>query len=294
MELITIIIPVYNGENYIKKCIDSILKQTYSNFLLIVVDDGSKDHTREIIKDYEDNRIKFIHTKHFGVSNARNIGIDQSQGKYITFVDADDEVAEDFLESLINNFGKSVDLAMCSYSKIYKHYTKNKNTIFINQKEAYKYILNNKISGYVWNKLFLRDTIIKNKIYFSTKLSMGEDMLFISEYLKYCKNIKVDFNKKYYYRKNENQVTNKYDGNTTSVLFSWVALEKIYEKKCPEKLIEIKYRYLKKKYEFEKIIQDFNPPKMKIDYEKFSFYQKIKLKLHKRFAKIIVKSKIKK
>lgn len=294
MEVISIIIPVYNGEKYIKKCIDSILKQTYSNFLLIVVDDGSKDHTREIIKEYEDNRIKFIHTKHFGVSNARNAGIDESSGKYITFVDADDEVSEDFLECLINNFGKSVDLAMCSYSKMNKHYTNNKNTIFINQKEAYKYILNKNISGYVWNKLFLREIVIKNKIYFSTKLSMGEDILFVSEYLKYCKNIKVDFNKKYYYRTNENQVTNKYDGNTTSVLFSWVALENIYSKRCPEKLIEIKYRYLIKKYEFEEIIENFNPPKIKIDYEKFSLLQRLKLKLYKKFAKLIVKGKIKK
>lgn len=291
MDLVTIILPVYNGEKYIKKCIDSVLKQTYSNFLLIVVDDGSKDKTREIVKEYEDNRIKFIHTKHFGVSNARNVGLDETKGKYITFIDCDDEIAEDFIENLIDNFGKSVDLAMCSYTKIKNCYTNGKNTIFVNQKEAYKYVLDKRINGYVWNKLFLKDIITKNKIYFSTKLNMGEDTLFVSEYLKYCKNIKIDFNKKYYYRKNENQVTNKYDGSTTSVLFSWVAILKIYEKKCPEKTTEIKYRYLKKKFEFEKILESFNPPKMKIDYNKFSLCQKLKLKVYKRFAKIIVSIK---
>ena len=287
MDLVTIILPVYNCEKYLKKCIDSILKQTYSNFLLIVVDDGSKDSSRSIVKEYSDNRIKFIHTKHFGVSNARNIGLEESKGKYITFIDADDEMSEDFLESLINNFGKSVDIAMCSFSKK-KRFTSNKETIFINQKEAYKYLLNKKIGGYVWNKLFLRDTIIKNKISFSTKLNMGEDALFVATYLKYSKNIKVDFNKKYYYRKNPNQVTKNYDGSTTSVLFSWVALKEIYEKKCPEKVIEIKYRYLKKKYEFEKLVDNLNPPKIGIDYNEFSFKQKLVLNIYKHFTKLII------
>ena len=288
MDLVTIILPVYNGEKYIERCIDSILKQTYSNFLLIVVDDGSNDKTRSIVLNYEDNRIKFIHTKHFGVSNARNVGIENSKGKYITFVDADDEVSNDFIESLLNNFEKSVDIAMCQFTKKNKMYTNNKEIIFINQKEAYKYILDRKYGGYVWNKMFLRDTIINKKIFFSTKLNMGEDTLFTATYLKYSKNIKIDSNKKYYYRKNDNQVTNKYDGSTTSVLFSWVALKKIYEKRCPEKVLEIKYRYLKKKYEFEKIVKDLNPPKMDIDYKEFNFSQKIKLKLYKHFSKLII------
>lgn len=100
--LISIIIPTYNGEKHISKCIDSILKQTYSNFELIVVNDGSTDETERVIRQIEDSRIKLYSIANHGVSYARNYGIDKAKGKFILFVDDDDYIAPNTLEILEN------------------------------------------------------------------------------------------------------------------------------------------------------------------------------------------------
>ena len=99
---ISIIIPVYNVEDYLPQCIDSILIQSYKNIEIILVDDGSTDASGRICDDYakSDNRICVIHTKNGGQSRARNIGIDSTKGEYITFVDADDTITTDYIATL--------------------------------------------------------------------------------------------------------------------------------------------------------------------------------------------------
>lgn len=101
-EFITIIIPVYNGEHYISRCLNSVLKQSYKNYEIVVVDDGSTDNTGKIVKRYADinQNIKIFYTEHKGVSHARNYGISLAEGKYVAFVDADDEVDSGYLEIL--------------------------------------------------------------------------------------------------------------------------------------------------------------------------------------------------
>ena len=100
-KLISVIIPVYNIESYIKQCMDSIINQKYKNFELIIVDDGSTDSTGKICDDYavKDNRISVVHIKNFGVSNARNIGINLAIGEYLVFVDGDDYVGNNYFET---------------------------------------------------------------------------------------------------------------------------------------------------------------------------------------------------
>ncbi|HBA37311.1 MAG TPA: hypothetical protein DCY94_01180, partial [Firmicutes bacterium] len=100
--LISIIIPTYNGEKHISKCIDSILKQTYSNFELIVVNDGSSDETEGVIRQIEDSRIRLYTTENHGVSYARNYGIDKAKGRFILFVDDDDYIDPNTLKILEN------------------------------------------------------------------------------------------------------------------------------------------------------------------------------------------------
>lgn len=102
-QLISIIVPIYNAERYLSQCIESIANQTYQNLQIILVDDGSTDHSREIMGQYatEDNRIVCIHQANGGVSSARNAGLDVASGKYLTFCDADDWLESNYVEKLL-------------------------------------------------------------------------------------------------------------------------------------------------------------------------------------------------
>ena len=117
--VISIIIPVYNSERYIHRCIDSILRQTYQDYELILVDDGSTDRSGEICKSYanEDNRIIVIYQKNAGVSSARNAGLAIAKGKYITFCDSDDELLPDYLAVMINE-PEEAELVIAGYRYI--------------------------------------------------------------------------------------------------------------------------------------------------------------------------------
>ncbi|MCR5761409.1 MAG: glycosyltransferase [Sphaerochaetaceae bacterium] len=120
-DLISVIVPIYKVEKYLSKCIDSILNQTYANLEIILVDDGSPDNCGKICDDYavQDNRIKVIHQKNGGVSKARNNGVKASTGSFISFVDSDDWIENDYIESLYLKINKDdVDLAICGYKSI--------------------------------------------------------------------------------------------------------------------------------------------------------------------------------
>lgn len=120
---ISIIVTVYNVERYLEKCIESILKQTFKDFELILVDDGSSDNSGKICDDYskKDKRIKVIHTQNGGVSSARNIGLDLAEGEYIGFVDSDDFISPNMFNELYNMIKKNnYDLAICDFLKV-KH-----------------------------------------------------------------------------------------------------------------------------------------------------------------------------
>lgn len=115
-ELVSVIIPLYNKEKYIKRCIDSLVKQTYKNLQIIIVDDGSTDNSTDIISQYKDERIELIQKKNEGVSLTRNRGIESSKGKYIAFVDADDYVSKDYIYNLIQQYEtKDIQLATSGY-----------------------------------------------------------------------------------------------------------------------------------------------------------------------------------
>lgn len=118
MELITIIVPIYNVEKYLRRCLNSILNQTYKNLEIILVDDGSPDNCGKICDEYKtkDSRIKVIHKENGGLSSARNSGLDVATGKYISFIDSDDFVSDKYIEKLYDSLRKSKSLlAMCNY-----------------------------------------------------------------------------------------------------------------------------------------------------------------------------------
>ena len=129
-KIISIIVPIYNSEKYLERCINSILNQTYTNFELILINDGSKDSSLKICRKYasKDNRIVVIDKENEGVSIARNMGIQRAKGELISFVDADDYIEKTFLEDMLNVMSKyNVDYVTCGYNRVYDDHTEHIN-----------------------------------------------------------------------------------------------------------------------------------------------------------------------
>lgn len=195
-DLISIIIPVYNAERYLKKCIESILTQTYEKIEVILIDDGSKDNSGKICDEYatKDGRIRVIHKKNAGVSAARNTGIENAQGEFIAFVDSDDWLEKNSLEILHKEITEqNADIVAGTFVKIrekgaVKHNLKS--GIYKDGRIAESIIdLMEFLWGTVWAKLFRRDIIANEKILFNPEIPMGEDTLFLMKYMQFCKKI---------------------------------------------------------------------------------------------------------
>ena len=200
---VSIIVPVYNQELYIKECIDSILSQTYNNFELILVDNGSSDESINICEKYAkiDKRIKVIKEAKRGVSSARNAGLKNATGKYIAFTDADDTIECAYLKELVSAAIPGI-MPVCKMAKKYRDQTiypkttkKNNNSI-----EKYKSIETPGIEGYVWNRLFDAEIIKKHNIKFDEKAYLEEDTLFTIQYIKYISKIRIINEPLYNYR----------------------------------------------------------------------------------------------
>lgn len=182
---VSIIVPVYNVEKYLQRCIESILTQTETDFELLLIDDGSKDKSGLICDEYarKDSRIKVYHKENGGVSSARNLGIEKANGEWICFIDADDYVRQDFLSDIQQYLFNDVDIVHWGFcydncGMIVEKPIVN-NTNIINMEEVCKKDL---FHGYVWSYLFKRDIIEKNRIKFHTDLKYAEDWLFILTY----------------------------------------------------------------------------------------------------------------
>lgn len=191
---ISIIVPCYNAGLVIERCIDSILQQTYNNWELILIDDGSIDNTLNICNSFKklDNRIKVVHTGNCGVSSARNTGITNTTREYITFVDADDYLEINFLESLIN--GRNADLVLSGFKSrnSINFRPQNQYIEHVNLKSNIKGIVENKYLLYSpWGKLFKRSIISDNRLGFDTKIRFGEDTIFCYKYIIHCNTIKI-------------------------------------------------------------------------------------------------------
>ncbi len=211
LPLISVIVPIYNAEKYLNRCIDSILVQTYTNFELLLINDGSKDKSGEIIDKYaeKDNRIKVFHKENGGVSSARNKGMKNAFGEYITFIDADDYIISTFLEDFaIEN---NIDLHAQGVALVYNnrdlnHYYKYDISKICNIKQFYiESVDNNMISG-PCSKLYKKHIIELNNITFDESISFGEDSLFIIDYISHCK-IAKESNRCGYIYTHENDIS---------------------------------------------------------------------------------------
>lgn len=194
--LVSVVIPVYNVENYLAECLESVCNQTYQNLEIIVVDDGSTDGSGRICDEYsiKDSRIQVIHKRNGGLSDARNAGLERATGKYISFIDSDDAVDEEFIEALLEECQHSgAEIAVCRYEKFdneFKHITSmRKDDFTYSGSELLKKMFDGTESGIefvAWNKLYERKLMIENDIKYPVG-KYNED-LFVTYKLLYLAN----------------------------------------------------------------------------------------------------------
>ena len=210
---ISIIVPCYNNEIYVEKCLASIARQTFQNFEVIIVNDGSKDDSKRIIENFikTDHRFKLINQTNQGVSSARNKGLELAQGKYVCFVDADDYVDSRYLECLIQPLlNCNSDLSICSVI----HESIDNKIIYID--ELKRQTLSNRetanlkkiVWGYACNKLFKLKIIKENNITFNPKIKFAEDELFYLTYLFKIQKVSFVENALYHYVRQSKSATN--------------------------------------------------------------------------------------
>lgn len=235
MNKVSIVVPVYNGEKYIEKCINSILKQTYKNVELIIINDGSVDKTKKILNKYSDSII-VINKKNTGVSDSRNVGIDKATGDYIMFCDADDWLCDDTIEIAVNKINNYDAVRFSHYVVKNNQINKKENSddvysdidlVVNDNKELVKNLLENKTEGHLWNYLLRTEVIKDNKIYFDDDLFYQEDVVFLLEYFFKIKKLNVISTPLYNYYKNFDSVTQNESSTIKNLSSIWLVREKI-------------------------------------------------------------------
>ena len=214
-ELISIIVPVYKVEKYLEKCVNSILKQTYTNLEIILVDDGSPDKCGQLCDELAktDDRIKVFHKENGGLSDARNYGVERANGEYIGFVDSADYIHECMYEELYKAIKKSgTSIAECGVTRVYKntlrpHY-EGEDYFLVLDREGYlkEYLENKRLYGSAWCKLIHRD--LAKKIKFPTG-KIYEDAFYTLELLKTVDKYTLISGNYYYYYIRENSITTR-------------------------------------------------------------------------------------
>ncbi|MGN0151051.1 MAG: glycosyltransferase family 2 protein [Wujia sp.] len=228
--IISVIIPAYNCEGYIGDAIDSVLNQTFKNYEVIIIDDGSSDSTGELLDRYakEYNCIRVLHIPNGGVSNARNIGINEAVGKWIYFMDSDDTISNKMLEELyLNVTEKDADVVISGViinrihcGKVSKEDTHLSSDLLNGKKQIADYLrkMNNDDKGifldFIWNRLIKADIIRNNFLKFEENIRLGEDFIFNCNVLKNSNKI-VIINKSYYNYmcRGDNSLVNSFNDN---------------------------------------------------------------------------------
>ncbi len=210
--MISVIVPVYNVEKYLDKCIESIVNQTYRDLEIILVDDGSPDNCPAICDEWakRDTRIKVIHKENGGLSSARNAGLDIATGEHITFVDSDDYLYKQSFEKMIKSLKIfDADISMCSSVSIDKNKKElsrnilDKNAVFLGEEIVEKFVIS--LNTSVWNKMFKSDCI--GECRFPVGKIHGEDLVFITQIIGHKTVLVTTDYIGYCYRKNPNSIT---------------------------------------------------------------------------------------
>ena len=259
MKKISVIIPIYNAEKYLEECLNSIQKQNYTNYEVIMINDGSTDSSANICMHYVnvDARFKLINQENKGVSAARNNGINNVTGDYIVFIDSDDYISPELFNTIIENIK---DNHLLCYGNYYLYQNKLIYNLLDKENNDYKYIveniyLSNKICGYLWNKVFISSIIKENNLFFSEDIHYCEDLLFVTKYLDYCSKALYLNQCLYYYRMRKSSSTYSFENKrNTSIL---LAYEEIINKYNFDIIFKYKleYYYLFYYYKLKKFLE---------------------------------------
>lgn len=240
--MVSVIVPVYNTAPYLREALDSVIKQTYPDLQIIVVDDGSKDESRYICDEYlSDSRVTVIHMENRGLSVARNTGLDIASGEYIAFLDSDDIYHPCFIQNMLNAI-KDVDLVICRYTMCLDRFysglpdAPQAEEGYYNRNNALRALAEGKINTGIWNKLY------KRELWTNLRFPEGcnyEDIDTMYRILNFCDSLYVLGQPLYYYRKRSGSITRTYTlKNIEDKDRAFLHLEEFIEKHIPEIFME--------------------------------------------------------
>ncbi len=294
---VSIIVPVYRCEKYLERCVCSILNQTYNNIECILVDDGSDDNSPKICDSFcnKDKRVRVLHQKNFGVSVARNAGLEAATGEIIGFVDSDDFIDETMIEELILPFltDQRVDVSICNIrrmkdnsSKIYSFSYNFSDGVYPGKQLADLTLMPNEIDGFVFIKLFKKYIIDKERIRFDKDIKYMEDVLFSFQYLMHCNFGYVTSKNLYNYFVNENSVTmQKSLPEGTFSVFDKLKLFSVDNNQ--NRLIDYRYNcMIVNTYVKKRVQKEYEYPK---DYPKEKLYKNLFLYFKNPYVRLIKK-----
>lgn len=287
MVKVSIIIPVYNAEKYISTCLESVNLQTYRDFEVILVDDGSKDESKRICESFcqmYPKQYKYYWQENSGVSAARNLGIAKATGEWIMFIDADDSISEFAIEQLLKSIDeKNDDIIISGYTRRLDEFIVSNEFISYCSNSLNKLLLNspNYKKSYtklgrlfddivlmtVWGKLYRKSIIVDNGLAFNTKLKVCEDVVFNFEYFTYIRNAIFSYSVLYYYRIAEGSASTKIDQsriiNLCNLVESMLKFQKLHSLDLEQdiivyccKMMTIWYRKVKQNRELKRSFID--------------------------------------
>ena len=282
--LISVIVPIFNVAHFLEECVTSIINQTICDLQIILIDDGSTDGSGVICDQFSerDDRIMVIHQANAGVSAARNTGLKEATGKYIAFVDSDDILPQNAYEILLNRMTKEAKLIMGRMQRLSEHgelldessefnmdsIDRNEFLIELFEEKHLPYL------GFLWDKLFLREVIERNKLYFHPAIALNEDRLFLLQYILQVQTVLLDHHIVYYYRQRSQGVISATRRNHTvtdsemTVLSSFREMQRICRgyseelyficsRKAFESALDLLNRVSKKDPSKQKVLKEF-------------------------------------
>lgn len=260
IHMVSVIVPVYNAQQYIRRCLDSIIGQSYRNIEIVLVDDGSSDQSPMILQKYKelDGRIRLYSQKNRGVAAARNTGLAHAKGDFFLFVDADDWIATDAVETLVSLMDTKTDLVLCESdharepgeicevpdnsngrdaeaAKQRSHAVLGKAELWDHDRQLYEFMKHQRLTGMLWNKLIRRS--ITEGIQFNEKTGYGEDAEFLWKVLKRSRQMVVTDEVLYHHVMEDGSISHlSFSDRKYSAIPMWESINREVEQECPDLL----------------------------------------------------------
>ena len=288
MPAVSVVVPVYNVEKYLRKCLDSILEQTFSDIEVILVEDCSLDRSREICEEYVhlDSRIRCIYqSENGGLGRARNTGIKAAQGVYLMFVDSDDYIDREMVEVLYQNISKSgADVASCGIWNVFQQrksaqYDKVEKFMCTPEEAFGLLLIGEKIPGSSCNKMYRAELF--RQLRFPEGI-LYEDVKFHTELMQMIESFYVDTTPLYYYIHRDNSITTqRFDNRAMMFIYAYEDTLRVVEKKYPSVLPQARFKLTWAYFAiFDRILQQE-------DYKKVKEYHSVKTYLKRNLFRIL-------